>query len=282
MPWPLLAIALPAWGQQPRLCEDVYADIQAGMADPFGALLAWQPGERIVLADVFRCQEAWFRQQNAHATVRQAAALHVLAGLKAFSDADDEQKPVPGAAAAHFCSGRVLAPDLAFPEQQLPPDLGTWWRTACGASPIERVARGPWVVDGTRVEREIPLRPDLQPYLFQRLDEGGEVDRSVLVAPGMAMPPLDVPDWFDAPVADRRPDVGALSLTGAGLASAAVGGLLVWQATVYAPERHSGTLTPEGFEAWRDEVLAPRRDAGYALIGAGSAALVGAAVSFAL
>jgi hypothetical protein len=85
-----LVFAWSALAQQVRLCDDVTADIQAGLADPFGAWKAWQPAERTTLADVFQCQEHWFRKQETHATPQQAAALHALAALKAFPDANDE------------------------------------------------------------------------------------------------------------------------------------------------------------------------------------------------
>jgi hypothetical protein len=190
----------------------------------------------------------------------------------------------PGAGAAHFCSARALAPTIVFPDEAVAPDLKVWWDRPCTPSPSERVARGPWVVDGSRVDRTIPARPDLQPYLFQQLREDGRVERSVVVSPGMAMPALDVPDWYAAPYASERerPDVAAWSLAAAGAVGATLGGVLVWQATVYAPGRYGAALTDEGFASWRDEVLVPHRDAGYALIGVGSAAAAGAVVAFAL
>lgn len=270
-----------ALAQQARLCEDVYADIQRGLADPFASWLAWAPSERIVLADIFRCQEAWFRQQNAPATPEQAAAIHVLAGIKAFSDADAEQKSEPGAASVHFCAARAVRPDVDFPEEALPEDLVTWWRAPCDESPSQRLPPGPWVVDGTGDARDLPRRPDLRPYLFQQTDNGGEVVRSLVIAPGMAPPVVETPEGFAA-ARRGRTDWLAVVLTGAGASLAASGGVLVWQATTYGPERYSHTLSPDGWEAWRSDVLVPRRDAGLALVGAGTAALVGGTFSFAL
>ncbi len=273
-----------AFAQQARLCEDVYPDIQRGLADPFAAWLAWAPSERVVLLDVFRCQERWFQQQNAPATVEQAAALHVLAALQAFSETDPELKDTAGKGHTHFCSARVLRPDLPFPEESLPEDLANWWSAPCDQAAFTRVVAGPWVVDGNREAREMPERPDLRPYLFQETDGVGEVVRSVVVAPGMAAPVLTTPDWFRGrdSEAKKGPSAVGLGLTAVGVGAAAAGSVMVWQATVLGPEKFSGTLAPEGWDAWRSDVLVPTRTRGIALIGVGAAALMGATFTFVL
>lgn len=264
-----------------RLCEDVYPDIERVFEDPSAAWLRYadvgSDDARLYMGDILRCQEPFFAQQNAPATVRQAARLHAFAGLLSYTMASDDEKDVAGPGHAFFCAARALDPGLVLPLERLPEDVGRWWSAPCGTGPEDRLPRNAvYVVDGSFDARSTPDQ-EARPFLLQRLADDGEVDMSLLIGPGDARPRLEVDDGAPATTRGTRASgsqarqwtATALGAAGAGLLAS---GVAVQVTARNAAASYGQWMSGDEFAAYEASTLRPRGAESVALIGAGAAA----------
>lgn len=287
----LLATLSPVHAAQLSECADMQDLLAAGLSDPFAHYVQWAQvrdvdgnlsGREAEFLGYFRaCQEFLFRQQVGATTPDQAAALHVLYGLLGYAMTPPDLKERAGPSHAHFCAARAIRPALQFPDELgLAEDLRLWWDAPCPEPGADRLPAGSCAVDGDREARSTPKDSVVRPYLFQEVDGSGEVVRSSMVEPGMSRP-----NWEREPLgrSDRGAgDVngGGIGLAVAGAGAATAGTVLLYQAAVVGPARHSAELTDAGWETYRSEQLVPMRAGGYVLAGIGVASLAASALSF--